>query len=98
MRFKFKIVIVIAELNARFFASLCCSIELAGHFFIMIDRSSFFCGEVCANHVFNTHSGSIVNGFEIFYPARLEKAYDAIVTRMSRSFAAGRGENTEGEP
>ena len=45
-----------------------------------------------------SHSGSIVNGFEIVYPARLEKAYDAIVTRMSRSFAAGRGENTEGEP
>jgi hypothetical protein len=45
-----------------------------------------------------SHGGTIINRFEIVYPARLESAYDAIVTRMSRSLTAGRGQNTEGEP
>ena len=45
-----------------------------------------------------SHRGAIVNGFAIRYPARLRKEYDAIVTRMSRSFRAGRGADTEGNP
>jgi hypothetical protein len=45
-----------------------------------------------------SHQGKIVNGFVITYPARLKSAYDAIVTRMSRSFRAGRGDDTEGNP
>jgi hypothetical protein len=45
-----------------------------------------------------SHGGKIVNGFVIQYPARLRKDYDAIVTRMSRSFRAGRGADTEGNP
>jgi hypothetical protein len=42
--------------------------------------------------------GKIVNGFVIQYPARLRKDYDAIVLRMSRSFRARRGADTEGNP
>ncbi len=45
-----------------------------------------------------SHGGTIINGFEMVYPARLQRAYDPIVTRMSRSFAASRGEDTEGNP
>jgi hypothetical protein len=45
-----------------------------------------------------SHGGKIVNGFVITYPARLKTAYDPIVTRMSRSFRAGRGADTEGNP
>ena len=45
-----------------------------------------------------SHGGTVINGFEIVYPARLQTAYDAVVTRMSRSFAAGRGQDTEGNP
>lgn len=45
-----------------------------------------------------SHRGTIVNGFAIRYPARLRKEYDAVVTRMSRSFRAGRGNDTEGNP
>jgi len=32
------------------------------------------------------------------YPARLRRDYDAIVMRMSRSFRARRGADTEGNP
>jgi len=45
-----------------------------------------------------SHGGKIVNGFVMTYPARLRSAYDPIVTRMSRSFRAGRGADTEGNP
>jgi hypothetical protein len=45
-----------------------------------------------------SHGGKIVNGFVMTYPARLRTAYDPIVTRMSRSFRAGRGADTEGNP
>lgn len=45
-----------------------------------------------------SHGGKIVNGFVMQYPGRLQKQYDAIVTRMSRSFRAGRGADTEGNP
>jgi hypothetical protein len=45
-----------------------------------------------------SHGGKIVNGFVLSYPVRLKTAYDPIVTRMSRSFRAGRGEDTEGNP
>jgi hypothetical protein len=45
-----------------------------------------------------SHRGTIVNGFAIRYPARLRKEYDAIVTRMSRSLRAGRGDDTDGNP
>lgn len=45
-----------------------------------------------------SHGGKIVNGFVMQYPASRRTAYDAIVTRMSRSFRAGRGADTEGNP
>ena len=45
-----------------------------------------------------SHNRSIVNGFVITYPARLRTAYDQIVTRMSRSFRASPGNDTEGAP
>ena len=45
-----------------------------------------------------SHGGRIENGFTMQYPTRLQKAYDPIVTRMSRSFRAGRGADTEGNP
>lgn len=45
-----------------------------------------------------SHGGRIVNGFAIRYPARERAAYDGIVARMSRSFRAGRGADTEGNP
>lgn len=45
-----------------------------------------------------SHRGTIVNGFAIRYPERLRKEYDSIVTRMSRSFRAGRGNDTDGNP
>ncbi|MEA2904807.1 MAG: hypothetical protein QOI12_2194 [Alphaproteobacteria bacterium] len=45
-----------------------------------------------------SHDGKIVNGFVMSYPARLRGAYDPIVTRMSRSFRASRGADTEGNP
>ncbi len=45
-----------------------------------------------------SHGGKIVNGFVMQYPAGLRTSYDAIVTRMSRSFRAGRGADTEGNP
>jgi hypothetical protein len=45
-----------------------------------------------------SHGGKIVNGFTMQYPASRRTAYDAIVTRMSRSFRAGRGADTEGTP
>jgi len=45
-----------------------------------------------------SHGGRIVNGFSIRYPSRLKAQYDPIVTRMSRSFRAGRGADTEGNP
>ena len=45
-----------------------------------------------------SHNRSIVNGFVITYPVRLRTAYDQIVTRMSRSFRSGRGNDTEGTP
>jgi hypothetical protein len=45
-----------------------------------------------------SHRGTIVNGFALRYPARLRKEYDGIVTRMSRSLRAGRGNDTEGAP
>jgi hypothetical protein len=32
------------------------------------------------------------------YPASLKRAYDPIVTRMSKSFRAGRGLQAEGRP
>jgi hypothetical protein len=45
-----------------------------------------------------SHRGTIVNGFSILYPTRLKAAYDPIVTRMARSFRAGRGSDTKGNP
>jgi len=45
-----------------------------------------------------SHRQQIVNGFEISYPGGLSGPYDPIVTRMSRSFRAGRGIDTEGNP
>jgi hypothetical protein len=45
-----------------------------------------------------SHQGKIVNAFVMQYPTRLQKQYDAIVTRMSRSLRAGRGGDTEGNP
>jgi hypothetical protein len=45
-----------------------------------------------------SHRGQIVNGFAMTYPVRLRQAYDPIITRMSRSFRAGRGADTEGNP
>jgi hypothetical protein len=45
-----------------------------------------------------SHRGAVINRFEIVYPARLQSAYDAVVTRMSRSLAPGRGQDTEGNP
>jgi hypothetical protein len=45
-----------------------------------------------------SHGGKIVNGFVMRYPASLRTRYDPIVTRMSRSFRAGRGADTEGSP
>jgi hypothetical protein len=45
-----------------------------------------------------SHNGTIVNGFTIVYPSRLKAPYDPVVTRMSRSFRAGRGADTEGNP
>ena len=45
-----------------------------------------------------SHGGRIVNGFVLQYPARLRSEYDPVVTRMSRSFRAGRGVDTEGNP
>jgi hypothetical protein len=45
-----------------------------------------------------SHGGTVINRFEIVYPAHLESAYDAVVTRMSRSLGASRGANTEGNP
>jgi hypothetical protein len=45
-----------------------------------------------------SHRGSIVNGFTMQYPSRLNAPYDPIVTRMSRSFRAGRGADTEDNP
>jgi hypothetical protein len=45
-----------------------------------------------------SHRSEITNGFVMSYPARLERAYDAVVTRMSKSFRAGRGVQTEGKP
>jgi hypothetical protein len=43
-----------------------------------------------------SHGGRIVNGFAIQFPGHLP--YNPIVTRMSRSFRAGRGADTEGNP
>jgi serine/threonine-protein kinase len=45
-----------------------------------------------------SHGGRIVNGFQMLYPSRLKALYDPIVTRMSRSLRAGRGDDTEGNP
>ena len=45
-----------------------------------------------------SHGSRIVNGFAMQYPSRLKAPYDPIVTRMSRSFRAGRGDDTEGNP
>jgi hypothetical protein len=45
-----------------------------------------------------SHKGTIVNGLVITYPVRLSAAYDPIVTRMSRSFRAGRGNDADGSP
>ncbi|MGH6768601.1 MAG: hypothetical protein ACRECO_06215 [Xanthobacteraceae bacterium] len=45
-----------------------------------------------------SHGGKIVNGFTMQYPTRLKAPYDPLVTRMSKSFRAGRGEDTEGNP
>jgi hypothetical protein len=45
-----------------------------------------------------SHSGRIVNGFTMQYPSRLKAPYDPIVTRMSRSFRAGRGGDIDGNP
>ena len=38
-----------------------------------------------------SHQNELVNTLDMTYPARLEKAYDPIVTRMSRSLRAGVG-------
>jgi hypothetical protein len=45
-----------------------------------------------------SHRGGITNGFVMSYPASLKRAYDPIVTRMSKSFRAGRGLQAEGRP
>jgi hypothetical protein len=45
-----------------------------------------------------SHRGMIVNGFVILHPTALRGSYDPIVTRMSTSFRAGRGVDTEGGP
>jgi hypothetical protein len=45
-----------------------------------------------------SHGGRIVNGFTMEYPSSLKAPYDPIVTRMSKSFRAGRGVDTEGNP
>ena len=45
-----------------------------------------------------SHRGTIINAFQLLYPTRLQRAYDPIVTRMSRSLRAGRGVDTEGNP
>jgi hypothetical protein len=45
-----------------------------------------------------SHGSKIVNGFQVLYPTRLKAPYDPIVTRMSKSFRAGRGADTEGNP
>ena len=45
-----------------------------------------------------SHGGKIVNGFTMQYASRLKAPYDSIVTRMSRSFRAGRGADTKGNP
>jgi len=42
-----------------------------------------------------SHRGAIVNGFVMEYPSRLQTIYGAVVTRMSRSFRASRGADTE---
>jgi hypothetical protein len=45
-----------------------------------------------------SHGGKIINNFVMTYPSRLRRVYEPIVTRMSRSFRAGRGESTTGVP
>lgn len=45
-----------------------------------------------------SHRSAIENGFVMSYPTRLQRAYDPIVTRMSKSFRPGRGYQTEGKP
>jgi hypothetical protein len=42
-----------------------------------------------------THRGTIVNGFVMEYPSRLQEIYGPIVKRMSRSLRAGQGAYTE---
>jgi hypothetical protein len=55
-------------------------------------------GSIFYERHFISHRGTIVNGFAIRYPSGLRDRYDAIVTRMSQSFRAGRGVDTEGNP
>jgi hypothetical protein len=42
-----------------------------------------------------SHRGTVVNGFLMEYPTRLQAIYGLIVTRMSRSLRAGHGAYTE---
>jgi hypothetical protein len=55
-------------------------------------------GDVVYERHLLSHRGQITEGFVMSYPSSLKQTYDPIVTRMSRSFRAGSGYQTPGNP
>jgi hypothetical protein len=51
-------------------------------------------GDIFYERHLMTHGGEMTEGFSMSYPAAAKQSYDAIVTRMAKSFRPGKGFQT----